>query len=74
VPEWGESCQARGVADKFVTAATHDLGHTACNPVSNGWCSMVPIVSVVGCVLIAVGLWGSVLSLKRDGAGKRHYY
>ena len=28
---------------------------------------MVPLVSVVGCVLIVVGLWGSVVSLRRDG-------
>lgn len=27
---------------------------------------MVPFVSLVGCVLIAVGLWGSVTSLRRD--------
>jgi hypothetical protein len=27
---------------------------------------MVPIVSVVGCLLIADGVWGSVLNLKRD--------
>jgi hypothetical protein len=27
---------------------------------------MVPFVSVVGCVLIAVGVWGSVLNLRRD--------
>jgi hypothetical protein len=28
---------------------------------------MVPLVSVVGCLLIAFGLWGSIVSLRRDG-------
>lgn len=27
---------------------------------------MVPFVSIVGCVLIAVGVWQSVVSLHRD--------
>jgi hypothetical protein len=27
---------------------------------------MVPFISVVGCVLVAVGLWGSMASLRRD--------
>jgi len=28
---------------------------------------MVSFVSVVGCLLIFAGLWGSVVSLRRDG-------
>jgi hypothetical protein len=28
---------------------------------------MAPLVSVVGVLLIAVGLWGSIVSLRRDG-------
>jgi hypothetical protein len=29
--------------------------------------TMAPLVSVVGCLLIAFGLWGSIVSLRRDG-------
>ena len=29
--------------------------------------AMVPLVSVVGCLLLAFGLWGSIVSLRRDG-------
>jgi len=28
---------------------------------------MAPLVTVVGCMLIAVGLWGSMVSLRRGG-------
>jgi hypothetical protein len=38
----------------------------ACNPVDRV-VDMVPLVSVIGCVLLAVGLWGSVMTLRRDG-------
>jgi hypothetical protein len=27
---------------------------------------MVPVVSVIGCLLIVVGIWGSAVSLHRD--------
>jgi hypothetical protein len=29
---------------------------------------MVPFASVLGFVLIVVGLWGSIVSLRRDGS------
>jgi hypothetical protein len=29
---------------------------------------MTPLVTVVGCVLLVVGLWGSMASLRRDGS------
>jgi hypothetical protein len=28
---------------------------------------MTPLVAVAGCVLIAVGLWGSMISLRKSG-------
>jgi len=28
---------------------------------------MAPLVTLVGCMLIAVGLWGSMVSLRRGG-------